>query len=82
MSLVRMTHPRLGVRHVRTVAVGKMRQNGWQVAELGPPAGEVGVSSEPPPTRKRRRSSSASSEAPEQDSGAFSRPETEQEGSS
>lgn len=33
VSLVRMLHPRLGERHVRIKAVGKMRQNGWTVAD-------------------------------------------------
>lgn len=55
------------VRQVRTKDVNRMRQNGWEVEE--------------PPKPKRRRSSPDTSEAPEKDSGAFSRPETEEEGS-
>lgn len=53
------------VRHVRTKDVNRMRQNGWRVDE--------------PPPKKRRRPSPETSEAPETDSGAFLRPETEQE---
>lgn len=77
-SPVRVVNPRTGaVRHVQADAVDKMIANGWRVVELEPPKDEP---SEPPKPKRRRRASSTS-EAPETDSGAFSRPEIE-EGSS
>lgn len=89
MSLVRMTRQRTEERHVPVKAVNKMRQNGWEVDD---PQGEAefflagarakDTPPDEPPKPKRRRSSPETSEAPETDSGAFSRPETEEEGSS
>jgi hypothetical protein len=56
-ELVRMAHPRLGVRDVRIKAVNAMRHNGWRVAdELGPDEATVltagaGAAEATPPVR-------------------------------
>lgn len=64
-GIVRMTHPRIGERHVRFAEVGRMQQNGWTV---------VGD-----PPKRKRRSQAQDAKPSETDSEGFFMPETKEE---